>query len=220
MDQNASPDLPKWTKPLDNVAACAERLDTDAYALDWDQRLQAVTFLAERKQELPFDFEFAVPQGDHWLSRTNDPIWKRVISLTEDRCGCGQHRVIVGGGKTSELAADDKLAVASVGRAVDLVPRGLHQRQTIMRISVEEYGGQAVLRHFSRPYTATINFNELFAPKGYLLDKLAEALAKQKEPARLVDKEWALCAIESVDPVARTVTVRPNAAFDAKIVDA
>lgn len=220
MDEHASPDLPKWTKPLDNVADCVERLDTDAYAFDWDQQLLALTFLTERKGELGFDLEFAVPQGEHWLSRTKDPVWDRIVSLTEDRCGCGQHRVIVGGGKTSVLAGDDRLVVAAIGRAIDLVPRGLHRRQTIMRISVEEHGGQAVLRHLSRPYTATINFSELFSPKGYLLKPLAEALAKQGEPARLMDKEWALCAIESVDPVARTVTIRPNAAFDANVVDA
>jgi len=220
MEENPTPDLPKWTKPLATVADCVERLDTDAYAFDWDQRLKALTFLTERKRELPFDIEFSVPQGEHWLSRTKDPVWDRVVSLTEDRCGCGQHRVIVGEGKTSALAADDKLVVASIGRAIDLVPRGLNRLQTIMRISVEDHGEETFLRHLSRPYTASINLMELFAPKGYKLKPLAEALAKQKEPARLMEKDWALCAIQAVDPVACTVTIRPNASFDALIVEA
>ena len=215
MEETPPPELPKWTKPLTTVTDCVERIDTDAYVFDWDQRLQALTFLTERKQELGFDFEFTVPQGEHWLTRTKDPVWDRVVSLTEDRCGCGQHRVIVGGGKTSEVVAEDKAVVASIGRAVDLVPRGLNRRQTLMRVSVEEHGGQTFMRHLSRPYTSSINFAELFAPKGYLLDKLAEALARQKEPARLMEKDWALCAIHAVDPIARTVTIRPNATFDA-----
>ena len=220
MEANQTADLPQWTKPLDTVANCVERIDTDAYAFDWSQRLEALTFLTERKRELGFDLEFAVPQGAHWLSRTKDPAWDRVVSLTEDRCGCGQHRVIVGEGKTSELAPDDKVVVVPIGKGLDLVPRGLHKRQTITRVSVVESGGKAFLRMMDRPYTSTINFSELFAPKGYSLDQLAVALSKQTEPAKLVVNEWVLCAITAADAEARTVSVRPNAAFDVELVEA
>ncbi|HTK59970.1 MAG TPA: hypothetical protein VL283_02085 [Candidatus Baltobacteraceae bacterium] len=220
MNEQQTADLPPWTKPLDTVENCAERVDTDDFAFDWDQYLAALTFLTERRQELPFDMEFAVPQGEHFLSRTTDPKWDRVVSLTEDRCGCGQHRHISGGAKPAELAGDDKVVVVPLGKAVDLVPRGLHRRQTIMRISIIEVRGQVILTHRNRPYTATVNFDELLnGPKGYLLNKLEEHVAKHG-PARFMEgKERPLCDF-TVDATAMTVTVRPNVGIDLHLVEA
>jgi hypothetical protein len=216
-----TPNLPSWTKPLDSIENCAERVDTDDFAFDWDQYLAALTFLTERKQELPFDLEFAVPQGEHYLSRTTDPKWDRVVSLTEDRCGCGQHRHLVGGAKPMELAGDEKVVVVPMGKAVDLVPRGLHRRQTIMRISNVEVRGQAFLTHDDRPYTATLDFNRLLSgPKGYALDKLEAHIAKSGNAKFTDGKEGRPLCEFTVDATAKTVTIRPNTGIDLILLEA
>jgi len=216
----ASETRPAWTKPLDSVENCVERVDSRAYAFDMDQYFAALTFLTERKDQLGFDLEFAVPQGEHYLTRTNDPAWDRIVSLTIDRCGCGQHRVIVGGNKTSALAGDDRAFVIASGQRFDLVPRGLERRQALVQLAVEERDGKALLLIHDRPYAETINFNTLFGgTPAYDLDKLGPALARQPNPAPLAIEGWTLAALRAADPAAKTVTVIPNATFDALAVE-
>jgi hypothetical protein len=209
--------LPNWNRPLDSVGNCLERVDTEDYAFDWDQRLQALNFLVDRKEGLPYDFEFCVPEGPHELSRTDDPRWKHVISLTEDKCGCGQHRLIVGGAKTSELVPDAGLADASPGDPIYLSPRGLSRRQTVVSIEVKDTEVGPVLTFSDRPFTAGINFNDLFNAKGYFLDKLAASIHRSgKKPPMTQGKGaaiWTLFIVEAIDPAKSTVTIRPNVIF-------
>lgn len=215
----ASDTRPAWTKPLDSIEHCVERVDTRAYAFDWDQYFAALTFLTERKDQLGFDLEFAVPQGDHFLSRTKDPAWDRIVSLTTDRCGCGQHRVIVGGNKTSTLAGDDRVFVIGLGQTFDLTPRGLDRRQALIQLAVEEHGGKAYLVIYDRPYAETINFDTfLKAPPAYELGRIAPALEKQKDAPLSIDG-WVICALRAADPDAKTVTIIPNATFETLAVE-
>lgn len=208
---------PPWTKPLDTIELCLERLDTDAYAHDWKQHLSALSFLAYRRERLPYDIEVRVPQGDDWQSRTNDPAWKDIVSLTEDHCGCGQHRVIVGGAKTSELAADTGMAVAKPGNPIYLLPRGLRPNQTLIKIAVMDTETGPFLTFHNRPFTAVISFNELFSVKGYDLTKLADSITKSgAKPPMTQGKgsgKWTLFTVESIDPAEQTVTIRPNVVF-------
>lgn len=213
----ASDTRPAWTKPLDSVENCVERVVTRAYAFDWGQYFAALTFLTERKDQLGFDLEFAVPQGEHFLSRTKDPAWDRIVSLTTDRCGCGQHRTIIGGNKTSTLAGDDRVFVIALGQAYDLVPRGLDRRQAILRLSVMERGGKTFLAIKDNPHGETLN--ALFgSAQGYALDQLAPALEKQKDAPLSIDG-WVICALRAADPAAQTVTVIPNATFETLAVE-
>lgn len=217
MEANQTSDLPQWTKPLDTIENCVERVDSRAYAFDMEQYFQALTFLTERKDQLAFDLEFAVPQGKHVLTRTEDPAWDRIVSLTEGRCGCGQHRVIVGGNKTSALAGDDRAVIIGLGQAYDLVPRGLTRRQAIARLSVTENGGKTFLAIKDDPYGETLN--ALFgSAQGYTLDGLAPAIEKEKDTP-LSKGGWTICALRAADPVAKTVTIIPNATFDTLPVE-
>lgn len=212
----------KWGRPLDNLKDCIEYVYTFyEYELDVPGYIGAVQFLVQHRAELTEDVEFAVPPPDgDWQGMTDDAAWQDVIAGSEGVCGCGQHRVIKAAPIAREFQpAEDRPTVLAAGQSADIFPVGGPQRRALIQVSILSSGEQSLLTLTDRPYSHGNEMGSLLAalaPKGYPLDRLAAAMAQSKDKPTC-GKDRTLFRIEAVDPVAKTVTLVPDASLEIQI---
>ena len=95
--------------------------------------------------------------------------------------------------------------MVSVDHEVYLKPAGGNKASTYLKLWIEG-SGLAFMNEPFAPFVLTAN---LFSIKSYDLTKLAEVLPKQSKPPLFVTAKdkTPICAINTVDDVAKTVTL-------------
>lgn len=189
------------------AALAVVRTAGKAAPFDEQAYLEACTYLAEHRDDLPYRVFIDLPGG---LSGNSDPRWARVKELTEERCSCGNERTILPGKPRAEyVRSEAQPVVVTKGQTVYLKPVGGDKASTYISLDIEDTPQGPAFTFHADPFGPLLLSADMFSSKGYMLAQLAEVLPKQDKPAVMVGgkQKTPLFAIDSADPVAGTMTI-------------
>src|SRR3989338_7999963 len=148
----------------------------DGQPFDETLYLEACEYLVENRNSLTHRIYINLPGG---LSGNTDPRWNKVKEGSDERCGCGNERVVLPGNQRTTFEVSESGAViVSPENAVYLKPVGGDKASTYMKLWVED----GALAFMSDPFAPLVLTLDIFSNKGYKLDMLAEVLPKQTKP--------------------------------------
>jgi hypothetical protein len=175
-----------------------------------DEYRAACEYLAEHRDALPCRVYINLPGG---LGGNADPIWAKVKELTQERCSCGNERVIIPLNQRSayERSPAGPVTVAK-GKPVYLKPVGGDKASAYLMFDVIDADGGPALEFVAEPFAPLVLTPAIFSSQGYMLSKLAEVLPKQAGPAVMTTGKPGVpvCAIDAADVAAATVTITPD----------
>lgn len=169
--------------------------------------LEACTYLAEHRDQLPYRVFIDLPGG---LSGNSDQRWAKVKELTEERCSCGNERTILPLNPRTEYVRSEAAAVVVAKDAkVYVKPLGGDKASTYLELEIIDTPKGPAFTFHQDPFGPFLLSASMFSSQGYMLSQLAEVLPKQTQPAVMFSgkEKTPLFAIEAADPVAGTLTI-------------
>ncbi len=185
----------------------------------WEKRpfdegryLNECEYIIEHRADLPFRVFVQLPGG---LTSNRQLKWDTVKAGSDERCGCGNERVILPGNPRMEYEPSEAgSVVVSVVHKVYLKPVGGDKASTYVQFSIEGQG----LAFLLEPLAPLVLTPDIFSVQGFPFDQLAKALKKERtKPLALFfgKEKTPVCAITAVDLEAQTVTITPDRAVEA-----
>lgn len=176
-----------------------------------DKRLEAAEYLVNNRDKLVQRVFFSI-SGE--LHSNTDPKWDVVKANSQERCSCGNERVIIPVGLREKYQPSSISHVLGDGNELAFKPIGGEQESTYVHIEIEDEAMKYVLD----PYAPFILTMDIFSTKRITLSNLVTILAKG-EPVLIYfrNKELAVPVFEitSVDLQSGTLTVVPDVAIEA-----
>ena len=172
---------------------------------DEAQYLAACEYLVQNRSSLTYPVYINFPGG---LISNADTRWDGIKAGSEERCGCGNERVInPGNPRTVYEPSSLGFVVVSQGHNVYLKPVGGDKESTYMKLWIQE----GALAYMDLPFAPLVMTMDLFSTPAFKLDRLAEVLPKQsKPPVMRMGNKTPVFAINSVDLSAQSVTITPD----------
>jgi hypothetical protein len=176
--------------------------------------LAACHFLATHRDELTHRVFICLSGG---LSENNDPRWEEIKQNSQERCSCGNERVILPGNpRTTFEASSGSVVVVSPKCAVYLKPIGGDKESAFLKLWIID----KALAFMADPCAPLVLSMDIFSTQGYPLAQLAKILPEEAAPLLMTveEKDGAkipLLVITAVDPVAQTVSITLDAAVEA-----
>lgn len=160
---------------------------------------EALEYLVDHRDELTHRIYICLPGG---LVGNQDSVWEKVKSGSEERCSCGNERVIMPASLRTEFESGNQQVVVAAGAPVYIRPAGGDLESCYMQLDVEE----GALTFLTEPFAPLVLTMDIFSRKGYPLEQLAEVV--DKRPTMLEGKhKTPLFQIVAVDALAGTVTI-------------
>jgi hypothetical protein len=176
-----------------------------------DYRL-ACEYLIDHRDELQQRIFIILPGG---LGGNSDSEWEAVKSGSDERCSCGNERVITPLNPRTEFEAASVQLVIKPGKPVYLKPVGGDKISAYLCLEIK---GEA-LTFFEDPFAPLVLTMDLFGTKGYELQQLADVLPGQPKPPVfkrvLGGTPVPIFAINAVDVGSNTVTITLDSAVEA-----
>jgi len=141
--------------------------------------LEAGIVLVNNRDKLTHKVFYKIPDPGA-LTTNDDPKWNAIKEGSSgERCSCGNCRTIwplhlpeFKEGEFITLKAGDKIYI---------LPKGSHYRHTEVLIEIVSDSGKNLVHFVADPFSDSINFSDLFSPKGYALAEIASVLASKKD---------------------------------------
>lgn len=186
---------------------------------DWDTVYrEACEALAANRDKLTYRVFIHLP-GD--LRGNSNPAWEAVKAASSELCDCGnersfepldmRHEFQASDAEPVVMSAEDRIYIRAVGAPAS-------SAYMMFELVVAEKG--AFWTVMSDPMSTSMDFSLLFSgPKGFPLDTIAEALAKEGKPVPLTRtigkiENVPMVAISAVDLTAKTLTFILDAAVE------
>ncbi len=172
--------------------------------------LQACEFLVSNRDQLTYGIYINLPGG---LRGNSDSTWDQVKAGSEERCSCGNERVIMPLNIRREFSLSSlEPIIISPGMEVYLKPVGGDLASTYFKLWIENEG----LAFMGNPFAPLVFSFDLLSTKGYTLEMLAEALpAQPKPPVMMTGKKIPVFVINSVDLETSSVTISLDDAVES-----
>ncbi len=166
--------------------------------------LSACEFLVEHRGDLRQRVFICLPGG---LSGNHNNAWNAVKTGSQERCSCGNERVIIPLSPRTEFEAASDQLVVSPGKRVYLKPIGGDKASAYVCLDVED----KALTFLEDPFAPFVLTLDIFSSKGYKLEQLADVLPTQLKPPVFVRKfagaATPIFAINAVDMKSNAVTI-------------
>lgn len=177
-----------------------------------DDYLLACGYLVEHRDQLTQRVFINLPGG---LRGNSSPAWDAVKAGSQERCSCGNERVIIPLNPRTEYEASSAGAVVvTKNTPVYLKPVGGDKTSAFVRLDIE----QAAVTFLEDPFAPIVLTPDIFSTKGYKLKQLADVMPNQPAPPVFIRKfagvSIPIFAINVVDPSTETVTITPDAAVE------
>ena len=170
------------------------------------QYLAACEYLVQNRNSLTYPIYINLPGG---LTSNTDSRWDGIKAGSEERCGCGNERVIKPGNpRTVYEPSSLGFVVVSQGHNVYLKPVGGDKESTYMKLWIQE----GALAYMDLPFAPFVMTMDLFSTPAFKLDMLAEVLPEQTKPPVMYrgKEKTPVFAISAVDAVSQSVTITPD----------
>lgn len=152
---------------------------------DEDRYLEAGLVLVRNRARLTHRVFYTIPDPNGVMTANTDPKWDEVRSgSTGERCACGNSRTIWP--LHWPPFEEGRELVLVRGQVVHVVPQGGSYRDTMIRLEIIEAESAPALSIQDDPFSDALNFAQLLSVRGFKLQTLMEALAKQTKPAAIV----------------------------------
>lgn len=159
---------------------------------------EALEFLVDHRADLKQRVYIVLPGG---LSGNSDSAWDKVKAGSDERCSCGNERVIVPLDPRREFQTRNETVVISSAPTY-IRPTGGDRESCYMMLQIEE----GALTFMNEPFAPFVLSMSLFSRDGYPLDKLAGVVA-QKPTMYTGKQNTPLFQIVAVDQAAGTLTI-------------
>ncbi len=173
----------------------------------------ACEYVVEHRDLLTFPLYIDLPGG---MGGNSDRAWEKVKAGSDERCGCGNERVIHPGNPRQEFEASESgPIVLSAEKPLYVKPIGGDKASTYVQLSVE----QGAIIPLNNPFAPFVLTPDIFTKQGYELKKLADAFEGNpgKKAILYTSKKVPVLAITAIDLVAETITIsldKANEVFD------
>lgn len=160
---------------------------------------QALEFLVDRRADLRQRVYIVLPGG---LSGNSDLAWHKVRTGSDQRCSCGNERVIVPLIQREQFQSSQKTVLVSESVAVYIRPIGGDRESCYMKVEIVK----GVLTFRSEPFASFVLTTNLFTRKEYPLAQL-QRLVDRKPTMYTNKRKTPLFQIVEVDLAAGTLTI-------------
>ncbi len=177
-----------------------------------DEYRLACEYLVDHRQDLQQRVFICLPGG---ISGNPWKVWEAVKAGSQERCSCGNERVIIPLNPRTEYEAAPEQSIVSRMHPVYLKPKGGDKTSAYIRLDIKQYA----LTFTQDPFAPFILTPDFFSTKGWKLEQLADVLPGQPKPPvfirKFADTPTPIFAINAVDLALGTVTITPDAAVEA-----
>ena len=161
----------------------------------------AIEYLVDNRAQLKQPIYIALPGG---MDSNKDSEWAKVREGSEERCNCGNERVIMPLNQRTDYEAARESITLDPGTSVYLKPVGGDKESAYMMVEIRQHA----LTFFSEPFAPLMLSMDLFSTPAYKLAMIADAMVGQEEPPIMrTGKRVPLFAINDIDVHAQRVTI-------------
>lgn len=159
----------------------------------------ALEFLVDHRGDLKQNVYIVLPGG---LCGNSDPAWQKIKAGSDERCSCGNERVIVALNPREKFLTRNQTVLISPTTPAYLRPIGGDRESCYMKVEIEE----GALTFLNAPFAPIVLTADLFVRTGYPLAKLA--MVVDQKPTLFTGKQnTPLFQIVAVDQTAGSLTI-------------
>ena len=180
-----------------------------------DNWRRAVEYVLDHRDQLTHNVYIILP-SDEGQWGTENPIWDKIKSGSESRCGCGAERVIMPLNPRTTFESSGKKVVVST-TTIYIRPIGGDKESCVL--SVEIIADKNYFHWLHEPLAPMVISIDMFSKKRVYLDKLKEAMKKSEEKPVFMagyksNPEIPIFSITEVDLDNKTVEIELDALME------
>jgi hypothetical protein len=170
----------------------------------------ALEYLVDNRDLLKHRVFIVLPGG---LGGNTDPVWDKVKAGTEERCSCGNERVILPSNLRTNYEPGASVTVKP-GETVCLRPVGGDRESAYVSFTNDTEAG--ALTYVLDPYAPLILSADLFSTRGFMLSDLARVAGPEAVLSLVKNKvSTPIARFAAVDLPAKTVTIELDKDIEA-----
>lgn len=191
------------------VAEAIQYITGVGYREGEDAYRDACEFLTDHCDELTQHVYIDLPGG---LSGNSDPAWTKVKEGSEERCDCGNERVILPGNprKTFEPSPDGPHVMNRAHPVVYLKPRRGTKASTYCKLTL--HSDELCLEYLLEPFAPLVFSMGIFTRPGWMLENLVDPIRRHNGCLVVSHSKYKMpiCALNAVDGDEPSVTLTPD----------